>query len=380
MTSNVFSPNPYALGTVKDFNSNKFFEKAFLFQLMSPNLGSSYADSKTKQPTKAFPASYGLKLEVEVFDRTSNPPRKRVMRLVKGERSIWADEQTKPEPGRNVVVTVLDFIDGNRLIDGTDTQMLTFLMNDPRNDSAPNRDKKVTARYRLVDMARALDVEIEKDILLTKLKQWCYLGPWHEVKAYARALNRPVDRDPNQVRADMVRHAVADPNRFNEGMKNDLMLKKHYVLEAIEMGVLERDPNSNSINWSGSGVRLVLAPAGHDAVDFYVDYTQTKDGADSYDHLISKLGISKEEPKKDVEPDPKHIDPSAKSTGISPKEAQDLLDAALTHEVIVAYGKSAYAFDKDGKDERKFVGSKKIIETLMTDATFLAKVRIALQV
>lgn len=375
----AFATNPYSLGTITDFQSRKFFEKSFLFQLLAPNLASSYSDSKSKQPTKAFPASFSLKMEVEVFDREeSDPPTRRTMRLVKKERSIWADAQSKDEKMAKVI-TYFDFIDGKRLVAGDETLLLKFLMNDDRNKSKPNRDVKINPIYELVDMAKGLEEEIMKDMRLTEIKQWCYLGPWHEVAAYARVLNRPVDRDPSQVRADLVRHAVADPVRFQNGMKNPLALRKHYVITALEAGILEEDQNSNSLLWKGSGTRLVTAPMGSPLIDFFVDHSQTPAGEDSYQHLLTKLNLDPDVNKIKI-PTPAaspsaSIDPSLNATEVTPKEAEDLLALALTKGVIVKYGKSTYAFDNGGPDERKFTGPKAVTVAMCSDSEFLKRVQ-----
>lgn len=380
----TYSPNPHLLGTISDFSSNKFFEKSFLFELMSPNLLSSYQDAKTKQPTKAFPASYALKLEVEVFDREANPPRRRIMRLVKGETSIWADEQSKDEKVPKAV-TYLDFIDGKRLIAGDDTLMLKFLMKDPRNSSNPERDKKVNAQFKLVDMAKGLEEEIQKDMRLTEIKQWCYTGPWHEVAAYARVLNRPTDRDPSQVRADMVRHAIADPERFYSGMKNPLALRKHYVITAMEMDVLELDPHSNSIMWKGSGTRLITAPLGAPAIDFFVDYSQTPEGEESYNHMLKKMNLDPEVNKVKVSSTPApseapvQIDPTLNASSVTPAEATALLAKAIEKGVIYKYGTSTYAFDYKGPDERKFTGPKAVTTAMVTEVDFLRRVQAKLK-
>ncbi len=376
--SAVFAPNPHALGTITDFQSQKFFTKSFLFQLINPNLASSYSDSKTKQPTKAFPASFGLKMEVEVFDKDAAIPRRRVMRLVKNESSLWTDEQSKDEKVPKAI-TYLDFIDGKRLIPGDETLLIKFLMADDRNASKPGRNPKVNAIYELVDLAKGLEAEIIKDMRITELKQWCYLGPWHEVAAYARVLNRPVDRDPNQVRADMVRHAVADPERFFLGMKNELALRKHYVITAVETGVLEHDPSSNSLQWGGSGTRLITAPMGSPAIDFYVDHTQTPAGKESYEHLLSKLNLDPKANKLDINaktPEKEiKIDPSLNATELTPALANDLLAVALEKGVIIKYGRSTYSFDHKGPDEKNFIGPKQVTVALVQDSEFLKRVQ-----
>src|SRR6185437_7424058 len=263
----------------------------------------------------------------------------------------------------------------------------------------------------------------------TEIKQWCYTGPWDEVAAYARVMNVPLEADSKEIRFKMRQLAERDPARFIQGMNNKLMLRKHYILEALDMGIIKRDTDLNALLWD-SGVILMAAPMGMDVVDHFVDHTTTALGEQVYEVILNKVKpkpgakstpapaqtssgsdmvtISKEELEKlkanavtrtdalgntygtsdstgtqapvttyqaSTTTATAEVKPVLKSTGLTMKQAQDLLKECIEKNVITRKGPSGYAFDRDGKNERKFVGPGKVIEALKEEQSFLDMVK-----
>lgn len=368
-----------AMGTIFDFQEGEFAAKKFLFVLTDANVTSSYVDKISKKSVKIFPNSVAHKLEVNVYDPKKK--RKRIMRLITGESSVWLDEQTPDKDAPNRAIEYANFINGIKLVEGTDTQLLEFLMNDDYNESKPNRDTKVNAMYKLVEVGSELAKEIKREMRLTELKTWCFTGKYAEVKAYARALNVNVNRDPDEVRFRMKQLAEADPTKFIAGMNNAMVLKKHYVLEAIDNSIIRKDDNLNALIWEKENSILIQAPMGRDPVDFFVDNTTTPNGEEAYKTLLQAIkrelaSEQEEDEKKEKNPAaPVKTNNTLQTSGLTSDEATKYLDAVKEAGVIEQYGRSAWAFDKGGKQQRKFVGRKAVELALKEEPAFLKKVQ-----
>lgn len=369
------------LGTVYDFTEGNFEDKKFFFALTDANAHSSYIDKVTKKPVKVFPNNFSLQMEVSVFDRNfvdpktkRKSPKKRIMRYVQGE-SIWKDEQINDrERDTPLPKEYIDFIDGRRLLDGTETAFLQFMMNDDRNESKPGRDTKVTAVYRLVEVGAELKKEIEKEMELNNLRQWCfgageYKENWHEVAAYARGLNVSLNRDAAEVRFRMSQLATAKPKQFLAGMNNPAMVRKHYIHVAIDAGVLTKDDNMNSLLWTSNGGLLIAAQAGIDPIDFFVDHSFTPKGEEAYNTVLAKAGI-KQKKNASASSEEKTI----KTSGITIPRAEKMLEEAEARSVITRKGTSTFVYNMDQEDERKFVGRSPLVGALVEEPEFLKKV------
>lgn len=371
------------LGTVYDFTEGNFAEKKFFFVLTDANVASSYIDKLTKRPVKVFPNSYSLQLEVSSFDRNAKDkagkasPRQRIMRMITGESSIWKDEQTKDSEVPKMKEYAI-FIDGRKLIDGTETNLIEFMFSDDRNESKPNRDKTVTPVYRLVEVGKELENEIKKDMKITEIKTWCYTGDYDEVAAYARTLNVSLGRDSAEVRFRMRQLAEAKPDQFLAGMNNPNMLRKHYVFVAIDANVLRKDENMNALVWAENNSVLIQAPMGIDPIDFFVDHSNTPAGQEVYAMILKIIKKDKKEEVKKVEQIKTDLGASAptiKTSGVTSNEIDLFLDAAIAQKAIESYGRSTFAYDRNGADQRKFVGRKALLLALTQEPEFYAKVK-----
>ncbi len=378
--------NEFRLGSVSDFSEGNYAEKKFFFVLAKVNNSSSYEDKLKKTPVKAFPASFLHPLEVEVYDKTKQ--RKRIMRYIPGENSIWKDEQS-PDKDVPKVKQVLEFMEGRRLIEGEDVLLLEFLFRDPYNGSNKDRDPKVPPVYRLIDMEQEVAAEMKKDLEMHEVINWCYKGDWDQVAAYARAMNISLNREPKEVRFRMRQLAQANPQRFFAGMNNPLVLRKHYILEAVETGTIIKEERMNALLWPAGGV-LCQGPVGVDVVDFFVDHSVTPSGQGAYDIILTNLGKDRGDltnKKADALPPVKESaapTPEVKHSGIGVDEAEKVFHKAMEVGALITYGKSTFAYDvtkisenqrKEGKDAKKFTGMTAVMNALRENPTFLQKVK-----
>lgn len=269
-------------GTVADFNA-KNFTKRYVFVLNHQNPSPSLQD-------RHFPISVVLPMIDEVFDHEKG--RKRRIRHVSGEQSIFEDEQNfdKNKTTRNEYIQFSK--DGDLIVDGRDVQKLEWLMKSNFNGSNPGRDPSVNAKYWMVDLGSNLKVQREKDEKLTNAKQWCYESHWDQAKSYARVLGIPVEsRDPDEIRMSLVYRAEQNPVLFLAGLNNKLTERKHYVLEAIDKGILKVDRTTSSLSWA-NGSNICISPMGKDPIDHFVDLTETEEGQRTYDSVYGLIAPS----------------------------------------------------------------------------------------
>lgn len=355
------------LGSIQDFKGGNFEDKKFIFHLCKANISDSYSDKKTKAVARNFPTSVSLKLEQQVSVKGKGM---KIARYVPGELSIWKEEQTADDKIPKVA-QYLEFIDGRKHIDGTDKQLLEFLMVTDWNESKEGRDTKVNPIFKMLDLGVGLEKEIEKEILAYDVILWCLKGKYDEVAAYARVLGVSIQDDESQVRSTMKRKAMANPSLFKAGMNNELTQHKHFILEAIDAGVLMVDKDLNTLSWD-NGRLVITAPRGHDIIDFFVDHSVSENGKAQYEILLEKIGKAA---KKEV----KIEEPILSTTGLTIEQATDLFDECVQKEVIVKVGKAIWVFDTEGRDEKKFVGSAKVIIALREDSAFLKNVNTKLK-
>jgi hypothetical protein len=270
-------------GSIADFNS-KNYNKRYVFVLNHQN------PTPTVQG-KHFPNSFNLPMVDEIFDYDKGTTR--LIRYVPGELSIYKDEQSDDHEKTKRTEFITFSKDGDVIIDGKDRQRLEFMMKSNWNGSNPVRNQSVHPKYWMVDLNSGLKLEKERDEKLTNAKQWCYEAKWDQIKSYARVMGLDVNRDPDEVRWALKLTAEKDPIKFLAGLNNKLTERKHYILEAVDKGILTVDPRNNSLSWA-NGSNICVAPMGKSAVDHFVDLTQNEEGQRTYESILGLVMPSAE--------------------------------------------------------------------------------------
>ena len=281
----------YRYGTIADFNQ-KNFNKKYVFVL-------NHQNTKPTIEGRFFPNNYSQILVDDIFDPEKK--RRRVIRYVPGEMSIYEDEQTidKTKEPKNYFAEFSRY--GDVVIDARETQKLEFFMKCNYNGSNPNRDPDKRPAFYMLDVGQGLKTVMEKDKVLDQAKMWCYTADWEDVRAYARAVGIDTRRDPDEVRWSLRIMAEKDAEKFLAGTKNDVLKRKNVVLDAIDRGLLTINQADKSVFWTNGGL-IVRAPLGKDPIDFLVDSLFTPDGERVY-ATIRALIKPEEQRKETVVPE-----------------------------------------------------------------------------
>lgn len=292
--------------------------------------------------------SYSLPAEAVIYDIKTKT--NRVIRYVIGEESIYKDlqSQSKDIP---VKIQKIEFIRGMLSVRPEEPTLLELLINHPRNESNPNRDKTKTPIF--FEYRPEIDAEdlMVKDKTLIEAKNWCHTATWNELRMHATVLGINTDQSPDEVKWHILKgFAEVNPVKFLEGLKDKSNRRKYTVIEAIKNEVLIKNVEANSINWNG-GALICLAPLGIDPIVHLVDQTF----ADTRGEELYRLIEAKLNPVIIGAPE----DTEDKYKIKLPEDAEEnLINSAIAAGIVI--DKTPWFFYK----EQKWQGKKNFIKEL----------------
>lgn len=267
--------------SVSEFNASNF-NKRHVYLLNHVNQTPSVENVH-------FPPTVTMRCIDNVYDQEKKATR--TLRVIKGELSIYADEQNKERTYREI--EVITFVKGELVVEERQSQLFKFMELTNYNTTNPQRDKTKKGIFMKLDLEKGIQSEIDNRKKKFSAQTFCWDGAWEDVKSYARVLNIPVeDRDPAEVRWALLLVSEKDPEKFMKGLNNPATKRKHYILEALKHNILEKDTTQNSINWKNGGP-ICVAPPGMDATDCLVDETFKNQSGDRIMELIKHQLTSK---------------------------------------------------------------------------------------
>ena len=365
------------LGNYTDFKEGYYSNKEFIFVLNHINQNPSFKSDRGLG--RHYPPSVRVLLYDEVFDEENN--RMRIIRYVPGESSIFMDEQTPDDkvPKRNYH---LEFVDGVKRIDGTQTLLIKYLMITNKNGSNPKKDASVHPRFFTVDPGQGLKTVMDADELLSEAQHFCYKGDWDEVAAYAQVLGVPLDKDSREIRYSLRMIASNNPKKFMDGLKSPKMIRKYYALEALKEGIITKNNTTNTINWKDGGA-ITQAPIGKDLLDDFVDATFTPNGEKVWDAVMGILrpeksasavstqlqNIPSEKEVTKLTEDIKPVIPQVIVGDVSEEEATSFIDRG------VAKGLIAFTKPMWHKYNDENYSKKNLIQELRVNPVLLARLK-----
>lgn len=262
--------------SVADFNATNF-NKRHIF------VTSQYTQAPSIEKVN-FPRTYSIKCEDQIFDAEKNVMR--VIRVVPGEISIFKDEQRPDGPGEVRKVTSIMFTNGEKVVEQRETQLLKFLQMCNMNGSNKNRDKRSKIHFYEVDVKAGLDDQKKKDKTSIDALNWCYDATPADILTFGRVLGYDtVSLGVDDIRMLLTQNAKQNPEKFMGAVSNPATKRKHYIMDAVEKGVLEVNSFNNSIQWKNGGV-IYVSPNGVNPIDALVDITFASDDGEKIFNLI----------------------------------------------------------------------------------------------
>lgn len=278
------------------YDPNKFYE----FWLVKRNASSTsyYYDKTGQKPKKIqYPFSATVKMEYPTIRFNNDTKRNETVwvRHSATEPTIYRHEQNQDG---EIAITRLKFVNGYYRVRGNDTTLLDAIRLDNRNASNPDRDKNVAPIYFLRDDEKAFEKHLE--IEDAKFEAVAFVkNPenFDVILAYARTLlseseYQSLCTNPRMIVYRMRGFAEKNPKQFMDGLKSPSILKKHFVLQAIEDGVVLFDQKANGIYWR-NGELIHQSPIGKSPINSFVDRIledRTGNTESIYNLILEKMG------------------------------------------------------------------------------------------
>lgn len=280
--------------SIAEYNT-KNFNKRKVFVLAKKNEKSSMEDH-LKRPI-SYPANFIFKAEEEIYCPVKLIPR--TIRYIKGETSIYKDEQDEKNPNGNKRVEIIQFIQGEKVIDSRDKYLLEYMEKSNYNGSNPNRRNTASILFTELNIDRIAKENIDKEKALIEAKNWCLSSktPSSDIIAYAKAMNLfNAENDVDYHRFVLGQYASSDPVRFLTGTKDDVVFRKAKLIDAFGAGILTHDIKTSSVHWTDGG-KIVGIPPGKLPSDYLTDYTrETLEGKMVYEIVTQRLNEMNEVP------------------------------------------------------------------------------------
>jgi hypothetical protein len=258
-------------GTYADYKSGNFSDKVFHFELTKKYSGDMMKDS-TGKPV-AFPLTEMFPMTGTIFFQpVSGRGYIRKIRYVEGLKTFYVDEQNedKDHPFKKVL---LEFINGKKQIDGTETVLLDFIFSWDACETKENKDPKKTPLFRLIDTTKLVAQGRKAQKLEFDAVNWCYNALPDKIMPVAcLTLNsEQLMQNIEDIRFNLVQMAKRNPQAFND-LLNDPKTERIYVLrQAVERGYLTVNQNMNAVCWTDNpNAPLTNAPMGKDPVTDFV--------------------------------------------------------------------------------------------------------------
>lgn len=377
--------NKSDFGSIADLTANNFHpEQIFQFWLFKKNVGSTYADDKKGVMVKrVYPISKTIKLQTNISynnEKTGRLEQAEIRHCI-GETEIIKALQT-PDDRVTKIISTLTFVDGHKMIQGTDVTLLKFMALDDRNASKPNRNTSVTPLYYLYDgnqvVEQAMKVEDDLFELQTLIRDPKNLDM---LTAYARVILPQPEFDKIYGNFNLIKHRMlglskGNPTLFKQGLNNPATLRKHYILEAIDAGVLNLNTATNCL-YLKNGELVQQSTMGLSPINLFVDkITEDRTGGTSemYKHILNLLNQ-----------DGDKIIVDEKVKAIHNSNSNPAEEAALTLQLEYLYkeGKNVGLIVKSGNGyiyrDKRGVGVDGFMQLLKSDPQLVEILKIELE-
>lgn len=259
-----------------DYNARNL-QQNYEFILARINVHASLIDEKTKAPMQ-FPRSVSYPCIEEVYFEDEKDPSKsrmRVMVLITGEKSLWADEQSWFER-QNIKevssrIKKVEFKNGILVVNSHEKLLLDFLRRSNANKNTKGRNQESAPLFQELDNDLGLAAVIEDENRESKLRDWCNNGPIEEIYAYAKMFNLPADTMSDiSLRFNLKNMVKKNPIEFEKGLNRPLLQAKYVIEVAKDKGLITVDPSMGSVKWTNGGI-ICYANPGQDPEDKLLD-------------------------------------------------------------------------------------------------------------
>ena len=273
--------------------------------------GSNSQDTFWNVPGEDEIVEYVRDEDGKLTDRKRN----RKIRYVKGESSIYADEQS--EDAKDRVSPII--VQGNLLlVDDNQPNKMEYLEKCNYNASNEMRRKDVNALIRVYDPNAQRQKWLDKEERIMDAKYKVKELDLNELKAFLLVLANDPNQiyninkmSPQEIRHEGYRRAEADPKRFFEEIGSLDNKHKLVLMQAISSGLVRFDKETNDLTLD-DGMHILRAPMGINVIDYFLEKVKTDAAFDNvFDTIKDRMRVVDYKSEKVAQPE--HIDIYAQS-------------------------------------------------------------------
>lgn len=223
-----------------------------------------------------------LDVEEDVIDPKTGEQRR--MRLLRGAKSIWMDEQLPsvfPQKYVERNILTLDFNKGVCIIPMNEPLKLKAAELTNRNIATKKRNG-LQAKHKDIYFYEWNPAEInaqavEEENMVIQAMQLAMTVPLEEMLPHAAYLaiesvdEQGVPLDQNAIRTAYIRKAKNDAKRFLNSIHSPIVKVKHMIYKAVHGGLIDLGKQPGAAYWTDGGFICTL-PEGRDAIDYLTEY------------------------------------------------------------------------------------------------------------
>jgi hypothetical protein len=255
---------------------NQVSRKPSIYKLIS-------RDKDSRTGADKYPIVYMLKAEDVIFDPESGT--QRAIRYIKGQRSIFVDEQDK----ELLAKTPITFNNGFLIVEYTNPNLKKYLDLCNANLNNPNRLSSSAPSFGLEDSEKKAKERLERSRMEMDAVTTVLTMSLDKLVGYAKVLGVNVKNSTDEIRYDMKMLAEKDPSGFIAGLDSPLTEMKELILKASEYKILKME--SNRINWTIGDTKQLVSnvPMGIKALDHLAELCLTVDGEPILSQIKAQL-------------------------------------------------------------------------------------------
>jgi hypothetical protein len=204
-------------------------------------------------------------------------PKQRLIRYVRGMRSIFVDEWSEAE--RKNKKSKIKLTDGYLTIDTADQNLYNYIMACGHNKAnSATRMPDTPVLFEVFDYEATAKKVFEVKEMRTKAENFVANAPLEDVRAYALALCKTKAEaealkveSEYTVRYKLHRVAEANPEKFIEGLNSSAIKNKVIIHKALNEGIIDIFKNETELNFPESDEPFCVAPAGANVLEWFAD-------------------------------------------------------------------------------------------------------------
>ena len=225
----------------------------------------------------------------------------RLMRYIKGQASVFADEQSLGDETAEHIEKVLgrqenriEFTNGQLIVQQEQALLIEFLMNNNFREGSTSSKEKL---FRYIDEDKK-----EKELIENYNKKYAAINLAQDAEDedmihHAKFLgisfrnnNSGHQKSLELIRAEYVEKATANPVLFMKYINNPNVKNKFYVEEGIEKGIITTDIILGQLHWKESKQFVTTLDSSKSKVDAILDFVATEGGGRFLEDLKKYLG------------------------------------------------------------------------------------------